>query len=103
MALLLKPQACSGCSLETRSTGFTNAEGPLGAPIAFVAEAAGRVEAHTGRPLVGDAGGMLQRLLNLLGWTRESLRLDNCIRCNPPNDWFDERAPWYFTALQQCR
>src|SRR5207249_11468605 len=58
---------------------------------------------QVGRPLVGDAGGMFQRLLNLLGWSRDAFRLDNCARCNPVNDWFDPRAPWYYSALQHCQ
>jgi uracil-DNA glycosylase family 4 len=64
-----------------------------------VGEALGKVEALTGRPFMGDAGGMLQRLLNLLGWSRDSIRLHNVASCRPPGDWFDERAPWYHAAM----
>src|SRR5947207_4805488 len=103
MPRLSKPAACTGCPLYERGDGYVPGEGPPGSPIALVAEAAGKVEALTGRPLVGDAGGMLQRLFNLLGWNREAFRLDNCCRCNPPGDWFDERAPWYYGALQHCQ
>lgn len=86
-----------------KGDGYVPGEGPAGAPIAFVAESAGVVEALTGRPLVGDAGGMFTRLLNLLGWSRDAFRLDNCARCRPPGDWFDERAPWFHAALAHCQ
>jgi uracil-DNA glycosylase family 4 len=103
MARLTKPPACVGCSLYEQGEGYVPGEGPLGSDIAFVAESAGKVEALTGRPLVGDAGGMFARLLNMLGWSREAHRLDNCCRCHPPNDWFDERAPWFFSAINHCK
>jgi DNA polymerase len=70
--------------------------------LLLVGEAAGAVEALTGRPFMGDAGGMLTRLLNLLGWTRDAIRIHNVISCHPPGDWFDERAPWYYSAMAHC-
>lgn len=103
MACLAKPAACSGCSLETKGEGFAPAEGPEAAPLLFVGEALGKVEALTGKNFVGDAGGMLTRLFNLLGWQRDWVRVHNCVSCRPPNDWLDERAPWYYSAINHCR
>jgi uracil-DNA glycosylase family 4 len=103
VAKLSKPPACAGCPLAERGNGYVPGEGPPGSPLAFIAESAGIVEALTGRPLVGDAGGMFTRLLTMLGWKREALRLDNTIRCQPPGDWFDERAPWYYQAMAHCQ
>lgn len=103
MPKLSKPSACAGCALADKGSGYVPGEGPAGSPIAFLAESAGIVESLTGRPLVGDAGGMFSRLLGLLGWTRDAFRIDNCIRCQPPGDWFDERAPWYYGALAHCQ
>ena len=45
---------------------------------------------------------MLSRLLGLLGWQREAIRIHNTISCHPPGDWFDERAPWYYSAMAHC-
>lgn len=103
MACLTKPAACAGCSLETKGEGFAPAEGPEAAPLLFVGEALGKVEALTGKNFVGDAGGMLTRLFNLLGWQRDWVRVHNCVSCRPPNDWLDERAPWYYSAINHCR
>lgn len=103
MPRLQKPSGCVGCPLEHRGDGFAPAEGPLAAWLLLVGEALGTVEAMTGRPFMGDAGGMLQRLFNLLGWTRDAVRIHNVINCHPPNDWFDDRAPWYHGALNHCR
>lgn len=49
----------------------------------------------------GDAGGMLHRVFTMLGWDRNSLRIDNTLRCRPPNDWL-EGAPWQYHAIQHC-
>ena len=102
MPLLTKPPACIGCSLETRGEGFAPADGPIGAWLLLVGEGLGKVEALTGRPFMGDAGGMLTRLLNLLGWTRDAIRIHNVINCHPPGDWL-EGAPWYHAAVNHCR
>lgn len=44
---------------------------------------------------------MLNRLLSKLGVPRETLRIDNCVRCQPPGDWLDG-APWEAGALVHC-
>lgn len=97
-----KPDACSGCSLEERGRGYAPAVGPTNAPILFVGEALGDTEATVGEPFVGPAGGMLNRLLTRSHWDRKAYRIDNICRCQPPKNWFDERAPWYYAARQHC-
>ena len=88
--------------LDSKAEGFAPAEGPLASWLLLVGEALGKVEALTGRPFMGDAGGMLTRILNLLGWKRDAIRIHNTISCRPPGDWFDERAPWYHDAFGYC-
>lgn len=102
MAKLSHPPGCRGCTLDTRGEGFAPAEGPPESWLLLVGESLGVVEALTGRPFMGDAGGMLTRLLNLLGWSRDAIRIHNTISCHPPGDWFDERAPWYYAAMAHC-
>jgi uracil-DNA glycosylase len=102
MPRLAHPPGCRGCSLDERGDGFAPADGPAESWLLLVGESLGVVEAMTGRPFMGDAGGMLGRLLNLLGWQREAIRVHNTISCHPPNDWFDERAPWYYSAMGHC-
>jgi uracil-DNA glycosylase len=99
---LTHPPGCRGCVLDERGEGFAPADGPQGSWLLLVGEALGYTEALTGRPFMGDAGGMLQRLLNLLGWKRDAIRIHNTISCHPPGDWFDERAPWYYAAMHHC-
>jgi uracil-DNA glycosylase family 4 len=96
------PPGCRGCVLDEKGQGFAPADGPEGSWLLLVGESLGVVEAMTGRPFMGDAGGMLTRLLNLLGWSRDAIRIHNTISCHPPNDWFDDRAPWYYRAMAHC-
>ncbi len=85
-----------------RTKGFVPPEGPVDAPILFMGEGAGDEESRTGRPFQGAAGGMLNRLLGRSHWDRRAYRVANVIACQPPNNWFDERAPWYWGARQHC-
>lgn len=45
---------------------------------------------------------MLNRLLSRNNWDRGAFRIDNICRCQPPRNWFDPRAPWYFDARAHC-
>lgn len=100
--MLDKPSSCAGCSLYGKSRGFLRPSGPVDADILFVAEAAGAIEAVRGEGLVGDAGGMFNRLLNMKGIARNSVRIHNIVSCQPPNNWL-ENAPWEEAAIRQCR
>jgi uracil-DNA glycosylase family 4 len=64
-------------------------------------EAPGFDEVRAGRPFVGAAGGMLQRLLTLLGWDRAAQRIGNVNQCAPPKLWLDG-APWQYGSIQHC-
>jgi len=88
--------------LDQKGEGFAPADGPPESWLLLVGESLGYTEALTGRPFMGDAGGMLTRLLNLLGWRRDAIRVHNVVSCHPPGDWFDERAPWYYPAMGHC-
>lgn len=102
MPVLARPSRCQPCALNRIAEGYAPAEGPTHSPFLLVGEALGKVEALTGRPFMGDAGGMLTRLLNMLGWKREDLRIHNVISCRPPNDWFEPAAPYYHEAFHYC-
>ena len=90
--LFLAVRACALCPLtELRgSTGMAvPAEvGPLARRplLGFLAEAPGRQENETGRPLVGPAGRKFEGLLRGAGVDRASVLLMNTVRCRPPNN-----------------
>ena len=50
----------------------------------FVGEGPGQNEDREGRPFVGRAGGLLERLLNHVGWVRDDVFITNVVKCRPP-------------------
>lgn len=61
-------------------------EGDPDAEILFVGEAPGAREAETGRPFVGSAGKVLDRLLSSVGLDREDVYITNVVKDRPPDN-----------------
>jgi uracil-DNA glycosylase family 4 len=79
--------ACTRCPelLSTRSrTVF--ADGPAGAELCFVGEAPGAEEDAQGKPFVGPAGQLLNRIIAACGLKREEVYICNIIKCRPPGN-----------------
>lgn len=61
-------------------------EGDPDAEVMFIGEAPGREEAETGRPFVGNAGGVLDSLLESIGLEREDVYITNVVKDRPPGN-----------------
>jgi uracil-DNA glycosylase family 4 len=61
-------------------------EGDPDADIMFVGEAPGAQEAKTGRPFVGNAGKILDRLLHSVGLERRDVYITNVVKDRPPDN-----------------
>jgi uracil-DNA glycosylase family 4 len=61
-------------------------EGDPDADIMFIGEAPGREEAETGRPFVGNAGRVLDSLLESIGISREDVYITNVVKDRPPGN-----------------
>ncbi len=61
-------------------------EGSHDAKIMFVGEAPGENEAKTGRPFVGRAGQLLNKLLEGVGIRREDVYITNIVKDRPPKN-----------------
>lgn len=96
-----KPRECDGCVLRDRGHGFVPPDGPLNAPILIMGEAPGYEEAALGRPFIGAAGSMLERILRRNRLNRGQFRVGNVIQCVPPGMVL-EGAPWQHTAIAHC-
>lgn len=77
---------CKNCNLNLTRTNAVFGEGSYDAKIFFVGEAPGSEEDARGRPFVGRAGQLLDRLLNVLKIRRESVFIGNILKCRPPNN-----------------
>jgi DNA polymerase len=79
-------ERCSRCLLHETRTKPVFGEGDDAARVVCVGEAPGAVEDETGRPFVGRAGKLLDRLLMTIGLPRESVFICNVLKSRPPNN-----------------
>lgn len=81
-----KPRGCQGCGGFSWDGYMPKPEGPAHAKVLLVGEALGAQEAEAGKPFVGKAGAWLTSLLRRHGVERETLLLDNVLRCRPTDN-----------------
>jgi len=82
-------KGCKKCRLcETRMhTVF--GEGDVDARLLFIGEGPGENEDLQGRPFVGRAGELLEKMIVAMGLSRQSVFICNIVKCRPPGN----RAP----------
>ena len=78
--------SCRKCPLHKGRKNPVPGEGSLDARVMFVGEAPGRREDELGRPFVGMAGKLLDRLLSLAGLSRGEVYITNVVKCRPPGN-----------------
>jgi uracil-DNA glycosylase family 4 len=77
---------CTRCELHSTRTNTVPGEGDVNADIMFIGEAPGRNEDLKGKPFVGRAGDIFDKLLNSIGLTRDEIYLCNILKCRPPSN-----------------
>lgn len=78
---------CMRCPLCCQGrTQVVNSEGHHGARLMFVGEAPGADEDAQGRPFVGRAGQLLNKIIEAIGMKREEVFIGNVNRCRPPQN-----------------
>ena len=80
---------CRKCRLCAARTYPVPGEGDPHARLMFIGEGPGRDEDQTGRPFVGRAGQLLDKMIAAIGLTREEVYIANVVKCRPPQN----RAP----------
>jgi DNA polymerase len=76
----------NGCGLKATATQLVFADGAPGARIMFVGEAPGGDEDRIGRPFVGRAGQLLDRMLAAIGLDRTQVFIANVVPWRPPGN-----------------
>lgn len=77
---------CTRCGLHEGRTHIVFGEGNPGARLMFVGEGPGFREDQTGRPFVGRAGELLDRMIAAMGLARGDTYIANIVKCRPPNN-----------------
>jgi DNA polymerase len=78
--------SCTRCVLAKGRTQVVFGSGSPNAELMFVGEAPGFHEDQQGVPFVGQAGQLLERLLEGIGLTRADVYIANVLKCRPPGN-----------------
>lgn len=77
---------CPHCTNATAHTQTVFGEGNPNARLMFVGEAPGAEEDKTGRPFVGRAGQLLDKIIGAMGLNRDEVYIANVLKSRPPEN-----------------
>ncbi len=77
---------CTRCKLHGTRTSIVFGVGAEDAPLMFVGEAPGEQEDRRGEPFVGPAGELLDKMIIAMGWSRQTVYINNILACRPPGN-----------------
>jgi uracil-DNA glycosylase family 4 len=89
---------CKRCRLSNGRTNIVFGEGNPDTRLMFIGEAPGREEDLQARPFVGDAGMVLTRLIEKMGFKRGDVYIANIVKCRPPMNRDPE-----LDEIERCR
>ena len=75
---------CHLCKLSKGRKNIVFGTGNADARIMFIGEAPGKDEDIQGLPFVGEAGMLLTKLIEKMGFKRDEVYIANIIKCRPP-------------------
>jgi uracil-DNA glycosylase family 4 len=104
--LKIEASGCTRCPLSQGRTQVVFGAGDPDADLMFVGEAPGFHEDKQGVPFVGQAGKLLDRLLEGIGLSRADVYVSNVIKCRPPGnrdpvpDEIETCEPYLFRQIE---
>ncbi len=100
---------CRRCRLHATRTNLVFGEGSAEAGLLFVGEGPGFDEDRLGRPFVGRAGKLLDKMIQAIGLRREDVYICNVVKCRPPENRTPEAdevaqcSPFLFRQIEAIR
>lgn len=85
-SVLTQIESCEKCGLCRTRTHTVAGEGNPHARLMFVGEGPGADEDRLGRPFVGRAGQLLDRMIDAMGLHRQDVYIANVVKCRPPGN-----------------
>lgn len=85
-ALVTDVLNCRQCALAQGRNTVVFGEGNKKADIMFIGEGPGAEEDRQGRPFVGRAGQLLDKMIGVLDLKREDVYIANIVKCRPPQN-----------------
>lgn len=77
---------CKKCPLSNSRKNPVCGHGNINAKLMFIGEAPGVDEDLQGIPFVGEAGKLLTRLIEKMGFNRQDVYITNAVKCHPPTN-----------------
>jgi len=77
---------CRRCDLWQNATQAVAGQGARRAKIMLVGEQPGDQEDLAGKPFVGPAGELLDKMIDAMGWSRKTGYVANTTKCRPPGN-----------------
>jgi DNA polymerase len=77
---------CNKCLLAEGRIKFVYGEGNPDAKAMLIGEAPGEQENQSGRPFVGAAGQLLDKMLDAIKIKRDDIYIANIVKCRPPGN-----------------
>ena len=74
---------CKKCALGKYRLNAVCGSGDPYANIMFVGEGPGFQEDHEGQPFIGKAGNLLTKIIEAMGYKRETVYIANIVKCHP--------------------
>ncbi|MCX7808053.1 MAG: uracil-DNA glycosylase [Deltaproteobacteria bacterium] len=114
-----KVSECTRCRLHETRTHTVFARGSPEAKLVFVGEGPGQHEDQQGKPFVGPAGQLLDKMIKAMGQSPDTVYICNVVKCRPPKNrtplpdevdacaeylerQLEALAPLVIVALGQC-
>ncbi len=77
---------CQKCELANNRTRLVFGGGNPDSKIMLIGEAPGFYEDREGKPFVGKAGQLLDKILNAIQLSRDKIFITNVVKCRPPDN-----------------
>mgnify|MGYP001353277339 FL=1 len=90
--LKTKIQNIDNCELKSQSKKLVFGDGNPNSELMIVGEGPGEKEDQMGKPFVGDAGALLNKMLKAIDIEREKIYITNVVNFRPPNNRKPEPA-----------
>ncbi len=87
-----KIEKIQNCDLKNNASKIVFGDGNIQSPIMIIGEGPGKKEDELGKPFVGDAGNLLNKMLDAINIKREKIYITNVVNYRPPNNRKPEPA-----------
>ena len=81
-----KVQNIDNCKLKANAKQLVFGDGNSESPVMIIGEGPGEKEDEIGKPFVGDAGKLLDKMLNAINLSRNKIYITDVVNYRPPND-----------------